>query len=404
MRIVLVEPYGRAGGHQSTTTFLVTRSLLEIGLDVTIVSRDGFPDEWDRKLAVAHVPVALLRGNKEKLARIPSKQARRHYELYLVHEYGMSLGAEDPDTLIHFWDFDPLYLFAARSKHGCFPFIINLGTADYTLDSAQGTFLRRIIVSFKGKLLRSITAHAVSVCHAKRVLELAYARNLMSRNSSTYVIPSGVDVEQRTRVNKEEARRHLGLSKTEKVILFFGPVRSSKGLDLLIEAFSKLERGRLKLIVAGTLEHSPDYDPLAAAKNKRCSSDIYFITRYIPIEEMDLIFGASDGIVLPYRSFFQGQSDLFLSACQYELPVLASNTGDLGFKMRECQLGILYEPDSVDEIYRALLSFVSMSEKELKKFRYNLTAYANSRPWKQVAKEYAGVYERVHLLRKKVKR
>ena len=60
-------------------------------------------------------------------------------------------------------------------------------------------------------------------------------------------------------IDKNEARRQLGLAENGKYVLFFGFIRDYKGLDLLIDAFGDLQLQDMgvKLIVAGEFYGSP---------------------------------------------------------------------------------------------------------------------------------------------------
>src|SRR5690606_25490271 len=57
------------------------------------------------------------------------------------------------------------------------------------------------------------------------------------------------------------ARKQLGLPAGARVLLFFGLIRAYKGLDLLIEAFAKLDP-RYHLVIAG--EPYGDFAPYQA--------------------------------------------------------------------------------------------------------------------------------------------
>lgn len=404
MKIVLVQPYGQVGGHQSLGTWHIARALLDTGLDVTVISLNGFRDGWENELPVSHIAVALSPEIKRGAQGLRNRALGNYYELWHVFSRAFELYAQDPEIVVHILDFEPATLSVAYWMHGRPPCILTLGTADFTLATAQGTWAKKIFVSAGGKALANATKNMLIVCHSDRVLKQGLERKFIHTIEQTRLIPSGIDIERRNRVDKKKARCQLGLPLDTRVGVFFGPARPIKGLDLLIEALSRLERGQLKVIVAGTLEYNLGPDPIASASKMDCANDILFISRYVSKDEMDVIFGAADVVLLPYRSNFQGQSDVLLSACEYDLPVIASDTGDLGQRVSMNGLGLLFEPDSVDSICKALLSFLSMSEEDLRKYRDNLTLYANSRPWNQVAKEYAEVYEMVHLLRKKAKR
>ena len=54
-------------------------------------------------------------------------------------------------------------------------------------------------------------------------------------------------------ISKEQARKELGLSRDEKIILFFGLIRKYKGLIMLLDAMSdkRIRDRKIKLLVAG---------------------------------------------------------------------------------------------------------------------------------------------------------
>ena len=60
-------------------------------------------------------------------------------------------------------------------------------------------------------------------------------------------------------IPKNEARKILGLSENEKIILFFGFIRRYKGLDILLNAMSdeRIRRENIKLLVAGVFLFFP---------------------------------------------------------------------------------------------------------------------------------------------------
>ena len=51
-------------------------------------------------------------------------------------------------------------------------------------------------------------------------------------------------------ISKEKARKALGWPQDKKIVLFFGLIRKYKGLDLLIEAFSKAPLNHSDVILA----------------------------------------------------------------------------------------------------------------------------------------------------------
>ena len=101
-------------------------------------------------------------------------------------------------------------------------------------------------------------------------------------------------------IPKEIAKQKLGLNNSLKYLLFFGFIRDYKGLDLLLEAFSKcIEKDKtLRLIVAG--EFYTDSKPyLEIIKKHKLEEYVLMHTDFIPDEKVAEYFCASDIVVQP---------------------------------------------------------------------------------------------------------
>ncbi len=105
----------------------------------------------------------------------------------------------------------------------------------------------------------------------------------------------------RRRLSKDQARRALKLAQDRPVLLFFGIVRPYKGLSVLLQALSKLGEAGYKplLLVAGEF-----WQDKAAYQEQierlDLDSQVRIDDRYIPDEEMALVFSAADALVAPY--------------------------------------------------------------------------------------------------------
>ncbi|MGM0626089.1 MAG: glycosyltransferase [Bacteroidota bacterium] len=126
-------------------------------------------------------------------------------------------------------------------------------------------------------------------------------------------------------VDKFEAREKLGINKDKKTLLFFGFIRKYKGLDILLEAFAKLDDS-FQLVIAGDCYGSfePYQEQIDNNPNKK---RIHTFVRYIGDEEVPLFFSAADACVLPYRS--ATQSGITSISLHFELPVIATDVGGL---------------------------------------------------------------------------
>lgn len=162
-------------------------------------------------------------------------------------------------------------------------------------------------------------------------------------------------------IDKQLARKELGLQADGKYVLFFGFIRDYKGLDLLIDAFGDLElqdRG-VKLLVAG--EFYGDPKPYIDRINSLDISDIVVMHNdYIPDNKVNLYFSACDIVAQPYKT--ATQSGVTQVAFHFEKPMLVTNVGGLPEIVPDGKIGYVVEPNA-QSIADALLKFYK-EEKE----------------------------------------
>jgi glycosyltransferase involved in cell wall biosynthesis len=126
------------------------------------------------------------------------------------------------------------------------------------------------------------------------------------------------------KIARKEAAAALGLDPTKKILLFFGLIRNYKGLDLLLQAFSNLNKEFILLIAGEVYGDEITYTNLIAkSKNK----NIHFVNQFIDEQYVKLYFSVADLCVLPYKS--ATQSGIQALANSFCLPVLISNVGGL---------------------------------------------------------------------------
>ncbi len=140
------------------------------------------------------------------------------------------------------------------------------------------------------------------------------------------------------KVDKDQARQEIGIHPSKKTVLFFGLIRDYKGLDILLEAFSALDDS-FQLLIAGEVYGDRNtYDALIQqSKNKQ----IYFFNQFIPSEQVQFYFSASDLCVLPYRT--ATQSGIKAMCDVFQLPVLVSQVGGLSEEIAENENGFIIQ-------------------------------------------------------------
>ena len=136
---------------------------------------------------------------------------------------------------------------------------------------------------------------------------------------------------------REEAESALGLRHGMKNLLFFGLIREYKGLDILLDAFGRLD-GSYQLIVAGE-PYGPFDKYQRIIDNSPAKDRIKLFTNYIKDSEVKDYFSAADLAVLPYRS--ATQSGISAIAYHFEVPMVVTDVGGLRQAIGDCGTGLV---------------------------------------------------------------
>ena len=154
---------------------------------------------------------------------------------------------------------------------------------------------------------------------------------------------------------KKEARKHLNVPDDRIVFLFYGSIRESKGLDLLIEAIDKATRvnKNIFLLCAGAFQKvEGDYYVELSKKITNKNAGI-FNFGFVPREEEQYYFSAADVLCLPYKEVTQsGVAQLGL---MYNLPMIATNVGAMDEVVRHNQNGFLINCNDCDSLADAII-------------------------------------------------
>jgi len=229
--------------------------------------------------------------------------------------------------------------------------------------------------------LRRRGTRVVLVCdnlvpHEKRPFDDLFSR-WMLRNSDGYLVMSDAverDLDRlkpgaprrrvahplyaqfdRGRFDRASARAKLGLDADAEVVLFFGYVRRYKGLDTLLQAWPlvRAQRPRATLVVAG--EFYEDSGPYRAlAEQAGGAPHVRLLERYLPDEEVEAVFKASDVVVLPYRS--ATQSGVTHVAYALGVPVITTDVGGLAETVTAAT-GLVVPPEDPSAIAAAIVRY-----------------------------------------------
>lgn len=104
------------------------------------------------------------------------------------------------------------------------------------------------------------------------------------------------------KIAKDRIRKKYNIKSNQKILLFTGRLSREKGLDILLDAISKLKKDRYKLFIVGSIMHGSnqtnEYLKLIKKKINSISNNVIF-TGYIKHSALPDYYNAADVVVLP---------------------------------------------------------------------------------------------------------
>jgi glycosyltransferase involved in cell wall biosynthesis len=167
---------------------------------------------------------------------------------------------------------------------------------------------------------------------------------------------------------RETAEDKLGLQKGKKNILFFGLIRTYKGLDILLEAFGRLSED-YQLIIAG--EPYGSFDKYQEIIDRLPNKDnVHTWLKYIKDSEVTDYFSVADIAVLPYRS--ATQSGISSVSYHFEVPMIVTDVGGLKETIGDRGTGIVAQdgnPETIAQEINRYFNEPSLKEEFIENIR-----------------------------------
>jgi len=166
------------------------------------------------------------------------------------------------------------------------------------------------------------------VAHTPKIAE-ELARDFGVDPARISVISIGLNEEvPDTSLTREDARRELGVPQSAPLLVFFGKVESYKGVDVLAEAWGRVQTPESRLVVAGWC---PDGAYAAQVRNAITrsprASSLEWREGFVPNEQVATWLKACDAVVMPYRNIYQ--SGVVFLCLRFGVPIVATRVGSL---------------------------------------------------------------------------
>jgi glycosyltransferase involved in cell wall biosynthesis len=204
-----------------------------------------------------------------------------------------------------------------------------------------------------------------------------HAASLGVASAKIVVVGNGVDIDKFHRLNRQDARRKLGLSGDAPVLVSVGALVERKGFHRVIECLPALRRrfpGLRYLVVGGA---GPEGD--WSARLRGCVVDlglqdcVVFLGSLAP-EELSVPLSAADVFVLATRN--EGWANVFLEAMACGLPVVTTDVGGNAEVVATANLGTVVPFGQADQLARAIADALIRDWD-----RDAIVAYAESNNW-----------------------
>lgn len=209
------------------------------------------------------------------------------------------------------------------------------------------------------------SADAILV-HTNETLKL-FNKTYRTNNYKSVITAAFRDKNDYKKVDKNEARKTLGIPLNKDVVLYFGTVRHSKGLDVLIKAFPEALKinPNLFLLGAGAF-HAVDeklYKSLVTENITNESGKLDF--KHIPDGMLPLYFSAADILIVPYREIYQ--SGIAQFGLIYDMPIIGSDIPRLGEMVRKGVNGETFKNEDFKDLAK-VMGELSQNKDKLKKY------------------------------------
>lgn len=155
------------------------------------------------------------------------------------------------------------------------------------------------------------------------------------------VVPCGVNLDLFRHVDKEAARRTLGLN-GHKILLFVGRIDPLKGIDKLLMALPKLngQKPRL-LVIGGDADSKHEVERLQRLSQSLNIQDSVSFAGTVDQKELPLYYSAADVCVIP--SYYESFGLVALESLACGTPIVATRVGCIESVVKQGQNGYMVE-------------------------------------------------------------
>jgi glycosyltransferase involved in cell wall biosynthesis len=262
--------------------------------------------------------------------------------------------------------FDVLHFHGAWTLH-ILPLIRNMNRP--TIVSPHGAFDKASLAKGKYKKL-SVKYLYMKRCysnadciHALTNKEAKDIRNYGLNGIPIFIIPNGINLEEKLSINEKLKFELLELANKRKIILSLSRLHVAKGIDLLIDSYKNIcdNNPDTILLIVGSGDKKYEQHLIEKVKDYNLINNVFFLGEKIN-EDKNVMYEIADIFVLP--SFNEGFGITVLEAYRQKVPVITTTTTPFD-EIKKQNLGWYISPTKEDLI-RAMNEALSSDKNVLR--------------------------------------
>ena len=416
LKVLYVCPFAHYTGHFSWAAIHETAALAQTGIEVDLLSFCGVTDQAE---VIVPAATATQHSNFGTLAYHSANFFRKwgitiwlsmFIETMATLAVAIRLKSELGYDVIHLRDGEP-FLFL--------PHLLNLSRKNYnwiisitgsnlvtiamqpSLFSAFRKNFRLFLYTIYIKLLttplwRPVYRRSMSRNHfvfltqneqVSKAFELYGGGILAGR---IFCLPLGVNRVDRI-ITRKEARRYFGLPQNKPIFLSFGYLHEGKDMVCIFKALKDIpEAFLLHGGDQGFRLHLPNSTELMQQYNLQ--DRVIIRDYYIPEQEKPYYFFAADAVILSYTRQFLATTSLLWQACRFEIPVIASDNGQLKELIHKYHTGLLFKAQDSKSLRKAIMQFINLKPAEIRAMRDNCHKFGSAYSLKNWATKCHEIY------------
>ena len=235
------------------------------------------------------------------------------------------------------------------------------------------------------------------IVHSSTLKEIL-VKNYYCKNSKIAVTPHGIPriVERDFNLRANPAKPESREVKIERpFILYFGYFHRRKGLEDLVNAFSKVSQtnNKVELVLAGGCLQKDFENRIIDLVKKHGLEEKVVFTGFVEEEQLRWLLSNCELVALPLTYSISASGPLAQAIAHYK-PIITTDLGVSSKEIKHHITGLLVPPQNPTKLANAILEL--LNNKDLQKsIANNLKIMQKERDWSSIAKQTKSVYRSI---------